>query len=70
MGSDVEYEEAMNRHGEEMERIAAMREDNERKRAIEEMAAKYNYSIKQRELDILADKAKKEHESRIKRIRK
>ena len=43
MGSDNERRKIENKHKEEIERIYALKEDNERKRAIEELDEKNNY---------------------------
>ena len=47
MGSSNERQRIENTHSEEIERITAMKEDNERKRAIEEMNVKYNFQLKE-----------------------
>lgn len=68
MGSSNEKARIENQHSEEIERITAMKEDNERKRAIEEMNAKYNFQLKKEELENYAEEIKNRHEENIKKI--
>ena len=68
MGNDNEAEEIANKHSEEIGKIAAMREDNERKRAIEEMKAKYKFQCTMKELENYAQKFRDEHERKTKEI--
>jgi len=45
-----------------------MKEDNERRRAIEELAERNNYNLKKEELDNLAEEARMKHEENMKKI--
>ena len=68
MGSDNERRKIENKHKEEIERIYALKEDNERKRAIEELDEKNNYALKKEELENLAEEARKKHEENMAKI--
>ena len=46
MGNGNERRKIENNHREEIEKIYALKEDNERKRAIEELAVRNNYDLK------------------------
>ena len=61
MGNDNEIRKIENNHREEIEKIYALKEDNERKRAIEELAVRNNYNIKKEELENLAEEARNKH---------
>ena len=61
MGNDNERRKIENNHREEIEKIYALKEDNERKRAIEELAVRNNYNIKKEELENLAEEARNKH---------
>ena len=56
MGNDNERRKIENNHSDEIERIYALKEDNERKRAIEELAVKNNYDLKKEELENIQKK--------------
>lgn len=68
MGNNNEIKEIENKHEEEIQRITNMKEDNDRKRAIEELAVKNNYYLKKEELQNLAEEARMRHEENIKKI--
>ena len=61
MGNDNEIRKIENNHREEIEKIYALKEDNDRKRAIEELAVRNNYNIKKEELENLAEEARNKH---------
>ena len=46
MGSENEKLRIQNEHAEEVDKIIMMKEDNDRKNAIEEMKVKYNFQLK------------------------
>ena len=62
MGNGNERRKIENNHREEIEKIYALKEDNERKRAIEELAVRNNYDLKKEELENLAEEARNKHE--------
>ena len=61
MGNGNERRKIENNHREEIEKIYALKEDNDRKRAIEELAVRNNYNIKKEELENLAEEARNKH---------
>ena len=65
MGNDNEIRKIENNHN---ERIYALKEDNDRKRAIEELAVRNNYNIKKEELENLAEEARNKHQENMKKI--
>ena len=67
MGNDNERRKIENNHSEEIEKIYALKEDNDRKRAIEELAVRNNYNLKKEELENLAEEARNKHEENIKK---
>ena len=68
MGNDNELTEIENKHDEELKRIIAMEDDNRRKREIEEMSVKYNYQLKDKELNNLAKRYADMHVENMKKI--
>ena len=68
MGNDNEIRKIENNHREEIEKIYALKEDNDRKRAIEELAVRNNYNIKKEELENLAEEARNKHQENMKKI--
>ena len=70
MGNDNERRKIENNHSEEIEKIYALKEDNDRKRAIEELAVRNNYNLKKEELENLAEEARNKHEENMKKINK
>ena len=68
MGNGNERRKIENNHREEIEKIYALKEDNDRKRAIEELAVRNNYNIKKEELENLAEEARNKHQENMKKI--
>lgn len=68
MGNDNELTEIENKHDEELKRIIAMEDDNRRKREIEEMSVKYNYQLKDKELNNLVKRYADMHVENMKKI--
>ena len=66
--NDNELTEIEYKHEEEIKRIVAMEDDNRRKREIEEMSARLNYQLKDKELDNLAKRYADMHEENMKKI--
>ena len=61
MGNETELKEIENHHKEEINRIITIKNDNEKKRDIEEMSVKCNYKLKKEELEIIAEKIRQTH---------
>ena len=68
MGNENELAEIEKKHVVELKGTIAMEDDNRRKREIEEMSVKYNYQLKDKELDNLAKRYANMHEENMKKI--
>ena len=68
MGNETEKMKVMNAHAEEVARIDAMNEENERRHAIEKLAKENGFKLDMKRLDILAEESRMRHEENIKRI--
>ena len=68
MGNSNEEARIRNRHAEEIARIEAMNEENERRAAIERLALENGYKLDLKRIENLAEQARMEHQRKLKEI--
>ena len=68
MGNETEKMKVMNAHAEEVARIDAMNEENERRHAIEKLAKENGFKLDMKRLENLAEEGRMRHEENMKKI--
>ena len=68
MGNDNDEMEIRYKHAEKIAEIEAMKEEQERQAAIKRLAVENGYKLDLKRIEMLAEKARMEHERKLKEI--